>query len=196
MKKTLLLTTALLCAIAQGVWAQTPVTFTEYSWDDTNKKLVKERKTQNAIEIEGQDDEWVTLGEKGKTTWYYIFSSVSHKLFNIIGEVHLILTGAPEVRLKHIKLEAKNDAKLHIHNEWGTEAGEIIVQNNYVTSTTYVTGDPPKINYHRYFDNTAAIGGGKGENMGSLFIHVLIKTITLQPLAAVRMALLPQTTKL
>lgn len=150
-----------------------PVTFTEYSWDDANKKLIKKRRTKYAIALRGQDEEWVTLGEKGKTTWYRIYDGlVSHKVFNIFGDVHIVLIGDPSVYLKHIKLEAKNDAKLHIYNEWGGTRGSINVVNYYEE-----LGSQPgpglkwPIYVYRHYDDAAAIGGGGGENMGSLFVH-------------------------
>jgi len=149
-----------------------PATFTEYSWDDANMKLIQKRKTKHTIAIGGDDDEWVTLGEKGKTTWYRTYGyTVRHKVFNILGEVHLVLIGNPRVELNHIKLEAKNDAKLHIHNEWGDDKGIVDVRNYYVEYSSTVSGGVNVVTYYRHYLNAAAIGGGEGENMGSLFIH-------------------------
>ena len=186
------MTLALLLAIVQGAWAQTEAGTNEAqladvnnggdtfkvpvvvcSWDDVNKKVVK---TQTEVQCQyfggDKEDDWLYLGEKDKVTWYYDDGprTIRYKALVILGEVHLVLTHLTTVIVKHIKLEAKNNAKLHIHNQWGDEySGTIDVEAWYTKLETSIGGT--ETNYYNYYDGAAAVGGGRGENMGSLYMH-------------------------
>lgn len=60
-KKIFLLTIALLCAVAQGAWAES-VTFRVRSWDDNNKQVVTTTETKDATVLEGiHKDDWIGL---------------------------------------------------------------------------------------------------------------------------------------
>ena len=153
-----------------------PFTFTVCSWDEASKKVVKKRITKRCIILGGNDNNWVALGEQGKTTWYSTPGTawqhdVTHDVLVIYGEVHLVLSGDPKISLHHLKLEAKNDAKLYIHNEWGDASGRIEVKNYYETWTNTNSGLSMAVEYHRYYKDAAAIGGGGNANMGSLIMH-------------------------
>ncbi len=192
MNKKVFLILALLCAVVQGAWAKTEagtkeaqladvnnggdtftVPVTEYSWDEVNKQLVKTQKSVQCQYFGGQhEDDWLSLGEKDKVTWYYDDGprTIRYKTLVILGEVHLVLTHLTTVIVKHIKLEAKNNAKLHIHNQWGDEySGTIDVEAWYTKLETSIGGT--ETNYYNYYDGAAAVGGGRGENMGSLYMH-------------------------
>jgi len=146
-----------------------PFTFTVCSWDEASKKVVKKRITKRCIPFSGDDNNWVALGEQGKTTWYSASGHVRHDVLVIYGEVHLVLNGDPWIYFHHIKLEAKNDAKLYVHNQWGDETGSVTANNYY--SDDIRNGLNTHTGYDRYYEDAAAIGGGDGANMGSLFVH-------------------------
>ena len=173
-KKLIMMTIALLCALAQEVWAEN-VTFTVCSWDDANKQVVKTSTTHDCIVIEGQNDEWMELGEKNKETWYAVKGSdVKHAVLHIYGTVHLVLTDNSNLSCHHIRLEAQNNAKLHIHNVNGDESGKIEVKNWYILTSTNQMLDGNYISYYyhiRHYFRCAAVGGSDGQNMGSLYMH-------------------------
>ena len=174
----LILSLFILWGAGGQAWAQTEelltATVTTYSWDDHNKQLVKTQESKQCRPFGGQHEEdWLYLGEKDKTTWYYDGgeSNIRYKVLVILGEVHLVLSKHTEVYLKHIKLEAKNNAKLHIHSADGGYGAYIEVQNWYSTLTYYATDQNWLESYSRHYENAAAVGGGNGENMGSLYMH-------------------------
>ena len=169
MKKKALIMMALLVGSTMG-WAEN-VTFTVCSWDDTNKQVVKTPTTHDCIVIEGQDDGWMALGETDKETWYVVksFDYVSRDVLNIFGTVHLVLTEYSSLSCHHIKLEAQNNAKLHIHNVSGDASGNIEVKNWY--DQIINQGVVGYHHYYRYYYGAAAVGGGNGQNMGSLYMH-------------------------
>ena len=193
MNKKVFLIFALLCAVVQGAWAKTEAgtkeaqladvnnggdmleaTVTTYSWDEVNKQLVKTQESKQCRPFGGQHEEdWLSLGEKDKVTWYYDGgeSNIRYKVLVIFGEVHLVLSKHTEVYLKHIKLEAKNNAKLHIHSADGGYGAYIEVQNWYSTQYYSAPDETWVESYHRHYENAAAVGGGNGENMGSLYMH-------------------------
>ena len=193
MNKKVFLILALLCAVVHGAWAKTEAgtkeaqladvnnggdmleaTVTTYSWDEVNKQLVKTQESKQCRPFGGQHEEdWLSLGEKDKTTWYYDGgeSNIRYKALVIFGEVHLVLSKHTEVYLKHIKLEAKNNAKLHIHSADGGYGAYIEVQNWYSTQYYSAPDETWVESYYRHYENAAAVGGGNGENMGSLYMH-------------------------
>lgn len=164
------MTLALLLTFVQGAWAEN-VTFTVCSWDDTNKQVVKTQTTKDCIIIDGQNDDWVALGEKNKETWYAVkdYYYVRRGVLNIFGTVHLVLTDGAHLSCQHIKLEAQNNAKLHIHNDNGDASGNIEVKNWYEHIQHLDLGEYHT--YYRYYYGAAAVGGGDDQNMGSLYMH-------------------------
>ena len=179
-KKIFLLILSLFILWGAGgqAWAQTEelltATVTTYSWDDDNKQLVKTQESKQCRPFGGQHEEdWLSLGEKDKVTWYYDGgeSNIRYKVLVIFGEVHLVLSKHTEVYLKHIKLEAKNNAKLHIHSADGGYGAYIEVQNWYSTQYYSAPDETWVESYYRHYENAAAVGGGNGENMGSLYMH-------------------------
>ena len=163
MKQKLLMMTIALLMLISGTVCAKQLTFTECSWDAVNKKVIKKQRTEECSSIRDHSGEnWILLGEKGKTTWYCVDGEFNADALQIFGEVHLVLDGNPYLQLYHIKLEAKNDAKLHIHNVDGDEKGTVCAENQI--------RHPSGSYYVKYYD-AAAIGGGDGESMGSLVLH-------------------------
>ena len=163
MKQKLLMMTIALLMLISGTVCAKQLTFTECSWDPVNKKVIKKQRTEECSSIRDHSGEnWILLGEKGKTTWYCVDGEFNADALQIFGEVHLVLDDNPYLQLYHIKLEAKNDAKLHIHNLNGDESGTVCAENQI--------RHPSGSYYVKYYD-AAAIGGGDGESMGSLVLH-------------------------
>ena len=163
MKQKLLMTTIALLMLVSGTVRAKQLTFTEYSWDAVNKKVIKKQRIEECSSIRDHSGEnWILLGEKGKTTWYCVDGEFNADALQIFGEVHLVLDGNPYLQLYHIKLEAKNDAKLHIHNVDGDEKGTVCAENQ---------SRHPSGSYYVHYYDAAAIGGGDGESMGSLVLH-------------------------
>ena len=163
MKKTFtrLLMLALL-AMVPGWASAENVTFKTCSWDDTNKKVVTTSATHDCTPIEGQNWNWMALGEKGKETYYVIKGTdVTRKVLVIFGTVHLVLADRSKLTCNHVKLEAQNDAVLHVHEQDGSSYPGTLNVINYSPDET------------REYKNVAAIGsgGGKGNTSGSLYVH-------------------------
>ena len=171
MRKSMMYLFALLLLMAAMTARAENVTFTVCSWDDTNKQVVKTQTTKDCIIIDGHSDEWQGLGEKDKETWYAVkdYHYVSRDVLNIFGTVHLVLADYSNLSCHHIKLEAQNNAKLHIHNINGDALGNIEVKNWY-ERVSY--GDFYEAHYfYMYYIGAAAVGGGQDQNMGSLYMH-------------------------
>ena len=167
-KKIFLLTIALLCAVAQGAWAES-VTFRVRSWDDNNKQVVTTTETHDATVLEGiHKDDWIGLGNG----YYLVNSDTEYEVLNIMGDVHLILSGNATLACKHVKLEGEN--KLHIHNIADDNTGTLKVTNSRILRRA-VGGNKTKSCVHHYlygeYDEAAALGGGGNQNMGSLYVH-------------------------
>ena len=59
MKKAFMMTIALLCAVAQGAWAES-VTFNVRSWDATTKQVVTTATTKDCTVLTGShSDDWL-----------------------------------------------------------------------------------------------------------------------------------------
>jgi len=110
MKKISMIIT-LLCAMAQGVWAES-VTFNVRSWDEVNKKVVTTPTDKPVTILSGtHEKDWA-----GLTNGYYLVKSdTEYDVLNIMGDdVHIILSGGATLACDHVKLEGSN--KLHIHD--------------------------------------------------------------------------------
>ena len=169
-KKIFLLTIALLCAVAQGAWAES-VTFRVRSWDDNNKQVVTTTETKDATVLEGEHpDDWV-----GLTNGYYLVKSdTKYKVLNILGDdVHLILSGGATLACKHVKLEGNN--KLHIHDISDDNTGTLEVKNSIIITRTrgkkVAGGTSQSDEICGVYHGAAALGGGGSQNMGSLYVH-------------------------
>lgn len=137
------------------------VMFRTYSWDSTNKQVMSSLNTHDCTPIEEQDWSWMALGEKDKESWYVVKGAdVTRKVLVIFGTVHLVLLSDSKLTCNHVKLEAQNNAVLHVH-----------CQDNPVFGTLNVTNYSPS--GKREYKNAAAIGsgGGEGNNSGSLYVH-------------------------
>lgn len=137
------------------------VTFLTYSWDNTNKQVVSTPTTHDCTPIEGQDWSWMALGEKDAETWYVVKGTdVTRKVLVIFGTVHLVLLSDSKLTCNHVKLEAQNNAVLHVH-----------CQDNPVSGMLNVTNYSP--DGKREYKDAAAIGSGgdEGNNSGSLYVH-------------------------
>lgn len=166
-KKIFLLTIALLCAVAQGAWAEN-VTFNVRSWDSDNKEVVTTTETHNATVLEGtHEDDWMQLGDNDEADHYYVVTgNVSYKTLNVFGKVHLILANDATLTLTGgLKVEKDNKAHLFIYSQSdddsqsdGDSQGKLIVTNSY--------------------KRAAGIGSGEGWDCGEITIHGGILDIT------------------
>ena len=107
-KKIFLLTIALLCAVAQGAWAESV--------------------------LAGNPGEWMQLGYNDEADHYYVVTGdVSYKTLNVFGKVHLILAdGATLTLTGGLKVEKDNNAHLFIYSQSdGDSQGKLIVTNSY-----------------------------------------------------------------
>ena len=160
MKRIAKLLTMLAVLLMTAVQASAEsVSFNVCSWDDVNKKVVTKVDTKDCTPIEGQHWDWMPLGDKDKETWYVVKGEdVSRKVLVIFGTVHLVLTDHCQLTCNHVKLEAQNNAVLHIHCQSTTFSGRLHVIN-YGPNGKYE------------FKDAAAIGGGKESSSGSLYVH-------------------------
>ena len=109
------------------------VKYRNCKWDATNKVVVVEEDTKKCTLIEGQNNEWQGLGEKGVATYYAVKGNVKRKTLNCFGEVHLIICdGATLTCTGGIKAEKKNAAEIYIHAQSdGDNRGNLVVSNSY-----------------------------------------------------------------
>lgn len=165
MRKTFTRLSVLALLMMMSGWANAEnVTFNTCSWDDTNKKVVTTSTTHDCTPIEGQNWSWMALGQAGKETWYVAKEgTVTRKVLVIFGTVHLVLADRSELTCNHIKLEAQNNAVLHVHEQAGSSSPGTLNVINY----------SPDKHRKREYKNAAAIGsgGGEGNNSGSLYVH-------------------------
>lgn len=114
------------------------VTFNVCSWDAKNKSVTITQLTHDCTPIEGQHWDWMPLGENGKETWYVVKGSdVSRKVLVIFGTVHLVLPDGSKLTCNHIKLEARNNAILHVHGQ-SSFPGKLNVINYSEGETTSI----------------------------------------------------------
>ena len=159
MKRSVLYLFALLLPMVAMTAQAESVSFNVCSWDDVNKKVVTKIDTRDCTPIEGQHWDWVPLGDKDKETWYVVKGEdVSRKVLVIFGTVHLVLTDHCRLTCNHIKLEAQNNAVLHIHCQSTVFSGSLDVINY---------GPDGKCE----FNDAAVIGGGSESSSGSLYVH-------------------------
>ena len=152
-KKIFLLTIALLCAVAQGAWAES-VTFRVRSWNSDNKEVETTTDTKDCTVLAGNPDEWMQLGDKDEADHYYVVTgNVSYKTLNVFGKVHLILAdGATLTLTGGLKVEKDNNAHLFIYSQSdGDSQGKLKVTNSY--------------------KRAAGIGSGEGWDCGEITIH-------------------------
>ena len=118
-------------------------TFIVCSWDATNKKVITTETSQNCIMIEGENNEWQGIGEKGKVTYYAVEGRAKRKTLNVFGEVHLVLMDGAELTCTGgVKVEKDNEAKLHIHSysKYEKYMGKLTVTNSYKGAAGIGTG--------------------------------------------------------
>ena len=171
MKKTAMIIT-LLCAMVQGVWAES-VTFNVRSWDEVNKKVVTTPTDKPVTILSGtHENDWA-----GLTNGYYLVKSdTEYDVLNIMGDdVHIILSGGATLSCSHVKLEGSN--KLHIHDISDDNTGTLKVRNaiRRIHSTFKTTQHPgsgtAQTRFIGVYHEAAAIGGGKGAHGGSFYVH-------------------------
>lgn len=150
------MTIALLCALAQGTWAESEnVTFNVRSWDATNKQVETTQTTKEATVL-NSSNVWEPLATRDDQNdhYYVVKGNVSCTTLNCLGKVHLILCdGATLTCTGGILVdESNNNAKLHIYSQSdGDNQGKLIVTNSN--------------------DEAAGIGSGFGEHNGTIEIH-------------------------
>ena len=155
MKKAFMMTIALLCAVAQGAWAES-VTFNVRSWDATNKQVVTTSTTKDCTVLTGNPGEWMMLGSSSDQNdhYYVVKGNVSYQTLNVFGKAHLILAdGATLTLTGGLKVEAKNNnAQLFIYSQSdGDSEGRLVVTNSY--------------------SDTSGIGSARDSDCGSIEIH-------------------------
>ena len=109
---------ALLCALAQGAWAES-VTFNVRYWDTTNKQVVTTPTTKDATVLTSYDD-WVPLGANDKSVLYL---GASNKLYYPSAAMNVnacravfVLNGltAGDIATSRIKLNFEDDETTEI----------------------------------------------------------------------------------
>ena len=155
-KKSFLMSIALLCAVAQGAWAES-VTFNVRSWDDKNSKVVTTSTTKDATVLEGwHPDDWLMLGSAtDKNDHYYVVKgNVKYQTLNVFGKAHIILADDATLTLTGgLKVEEdNNNAHLFIYSQSNDDSqGKLIVTNSY--------------------EGAAGIGSSSSKNSGTIEIH-------------------------
>jgi hypothetical protein len=160
MKTKFFLIMILLCAVAQGAWAQSSdysKSYVECSWNETEKKVESTVKyyASSQHRSSSSDDWW---GFDGNAEFYSVEGNISVKAINVMAaDRHLVLRDGATLNVKHIKLEP--GASLHIHTQSGVngEKGKLNVDNSYYSEGSY--------------EYAAGIGGGNGASSGDLYIH-------------------------
>ena len=130
-----MMTIALLCAVAQGAWAES-VTFNVRSWDATTKQVVTTATTKDCTLLTGDhSEEWMMLGSSSDQNdhYYVVKGSVSYQTLNCFGKAHLILAdGATLTLTGGLKVEQGNNyGKIYIYSQsGGTVRAEGTTKNN------------------------------------------------------------------
>jgi len=129
------------------------ITFKCCKWNSEKKIVEVADDTKDCIILEGQNDNWQGLGEKGKETYYAVKGDVKRKTLNCFGEVHIILTDGSKLTCTGgIKEEKQNNAELHIHSQsYESKMGALTVTNSY--------------------QGAAGIGGATDTQSGEVYIH-------------------------
>ena len=163
MKKTFTRLFMLALLTMMSGWASAEsVTFNVRSWDETNKQVVTTQQTKDGQLLEGSHpNDWVGLSDG----YYVVKGTVEYKALSITGsETHLVLCDGATLKCAHIKLEEGHT--LHIHSQSdGDKQGKLETVNRKAETASFSSAHDP------VFDDAAAIGGGKRQSMGSLFIH-------------------------
>ena len=160
MKKKAYAIFALLCAFAQGTWAQNEGDYSKsFVWREWNEttQTVKESienssRYSTVTESTSVSDGWLKFKEGDPFDWFFD-GKITLKCIHVIsGNMHMILRDGAVVTVEHIKLEG--DASLEIHSQQGLngDIGKLVVKDNS-------------------YEGAAGIGGGNGANAGELVIH-------------------------
>lgn len=133
--------------------ANITVQFNTRLWDKDKKEVVTTINEAECILIEGQNDEWQGLGQKGGEFYYAVKGNVKRKTLNCFGVVHLVLLdGATLTCTGGIKVLETNGCDLHIHSQSdGQSEGCITATNSY--------------------QGAAGIGSSTDMRAGNIFIH-------------------------
>ena len=151
-----MMTIALLCAVAQGAWAES-VTFNVRSWDATTKQVVTTATTKDCTLLTGDhSEEWMMLGSSSDQNdhYYVVKGSMSYQTLNCFGKAHLILAdGATLTLTGGLKVEQGNNyGKIYIYSQSdGDSEGRLGVTNSY--------------------KGAAGIGSAEGRNSGPINIY-------------------------
>ena len=140
------------------------------SWDAENKKVVSTLTPCPAYTVlsGNHEDDWIAL----YNGYYVVKSNTKYKVLNIMGDdVHLILADGALLECVHVKLEGNHELYIYSDSEEGTGR---LYQKNYQTRSP--TTEPGMLNpleniIDGEYDDAAGIGGGDGNNMGSLYVH-------------------------
>ena len=140
------------------------------SWDAENKKVVSTLTPCPAYTVlsGNHEDDWIAL----YNGYYVVKSNTKYKVLNIMGDdVHLILADGALLECVHVKLEGNH--KLYIYSDSEEGTGRLYQKNYQTRSPTVEPGmlTPLENIIDGEYDDAAGIGGGEGNNMGSLYVH-------------------------
>ena len=158
MRRTFIMTIALLCAVALGAWADNePVTYISkwaprYNGDDD---VTTDTITTTTYEVLDANDaeKWQGIGKgwEGGTGYYVVRGNATYKTLNVRGEAHIILCDGATLTCTGGILLGNSETEIHVHSQsYGNNQGQLIVTNSYTA---------------------AGIGPAANEDMGTIVIH-------------------------
>ena len=189
MKKTFLMTLALLCALAQGAWAEA-VSYIYYTVDEETHVVTKHTGSQNNYNTITHSTRKLDAGVL--EIWWVVSSNVTidtKERLDCYGKVNIILkdgctlTVPKGIRVStdctlNIYAQSEDEATMGgIHAEGGGEDWAAIGgHKNYVGGSLYIHGG--NIYAEAKNNNGAGIGGGNGEKSGMKLITIYNGKIT------------------
>ena len=176
---------ALLCAFAQGAWADN-VKYMEYHWEgsDTDGQLVSEEKTASATAIERPSSSIVPEAMSYFTLtdgWYYVESDLTYEGRIVIGgDVHIIIPDGVTLTVNNgIQIDGNHTLYLHgqaggngnleCHSDNGNSP--LGSQHDHACGDLEIHGVNIVAGERNGFWSAAAIGGGENESNGVIKIY-------------------------
>lgn len=148
---------ALLCAIAQGAWAQTTYNYYECSWDEDTKQVVRTQRTTSGNIDDISDAKYSSGGDLHANTYSYFVATRNVTIPNGLttdGNVKLILLDGVTLTVGGNGLTVPDGSSLTIYAQSygeGSNPGKLIARSDN--------------------DDNAGIGSKKRTNPGDITIH-------------------------